>query len=38
MSEHALRQQIIATALRMNELRINRGKSGNVSARAATAF
>jgi L-fuculose-phosphate aldolase len=38
MTEHELRQQIIATALRMNELRINRGRSGNVSARADEGF
>ena len=38
MSEHALRQQIIATALKMNELRINRGRSGNVSARTGDGF
>jgi L-fuculose-phosphate aldolase len=38
MSELVLRQQIIATALRMNELRINRGRSGNVSARAGDGF
>jgi L-fuculose-phosphate aldolase len=38
MSELALRQQIIATALRMNELRINHGRSGNVSARAGDGF
>ncbi len=38
MSELGLRQQIIATALRMNELRINRGRSGNVSARTADGF
>jgi L-ribulose-5-phosphate 4-epimerase len=38
MSELGLRQQIIATALRMNELRINRGRSGNVSARAGEGF
>jgi L-fuculose-phosphate aldolase len=38
MSELGLRQQIIATALRMNELRINRGRSGNVSARADDGF
>ena len=38
MSELGLRQQIIATALRMNELRINRGRSGNVSARAGDGF
>lgn len=33
MTELQLRRQIIATALRMNALGINRGKSGNVSAR-----
>lgn len=33
-----LRNAIIATALRMNELGINRGKSGNVSARVAGGF
>ena len=38
MTEHELRPQIIATALRMNELRINRGKSGNVSARVGEGF
>jgi L-fuculose-phosphate aldolase len=38
MSELVLRQQIVATALRMNELRINRGRSGNVSARAGDGF
>lgn len=38
MNEPALRQQIIATALRMNELRINRGRSGNVSARSGDGF
>ena len=38
MSEYELRAQIIATALRMNELRINRGKSGNVSARTSDGF
>jgi L-fuculose-phosphate aldolase len=38
MSEVALRQQIIATALRMNDLRINRGRSGNVSARDGDGF
>jgi L-fuculose-phosphate aldolase len=38
MSELCLRQQIIATALRMNELRINRGRSGNVSARTGDGF
>jgi L-fuculose-phosphate aldolase len=34
----ALRQAIIATALRMNALGINRGKSGNVSARIVGGF
>jgi L-fuculose-phosphate aldolase len=38
MSELGLRQQIIATTLRMNELRINRGRSGNVSARTGDGF
>jgi L-fuculose-phosphate aldolase len=38
MTELTLRQQIIATALRMNELGINRGKSGNVSARSGDGF
>jgi L-fuculose-phosphate aldolase len=38
MSELDLRQQIIATALRMNELRINRGRSGNVSVRDGDGF
>ena len=38
MSELKLRQQIIATALAMNEQRINRGKSGNVSARIDGGF
>jgi L-fuculose-phosphate aldolase len=33
-----LRQQIIATALKMNELRINRGRSGNISARTGDGF
>ncbi|MDE2004812.1 MAG: class II aldolase/adducin family protein, partial [Betaproteobacteria bacterium] len=33
-----LRNAIIATALRMNELGINRGKSGNVSARIGGGF
>ncbi len=37
MSEPALREAIIATARRMNALRINQGKSGNVSARATGA-
>jgi L-fuculose-phosphate aldolase len=34
----ALRQAIIATALQMNALGINRGKSGNVSARVGGGF
>lgn len=38
MSELKLRRQIIATALAMNEQRINRGKSGNVSARIDGGF
>lgn len=38
MNELALRNEIIATALRMNERRINSGKSGNVSARFETGF
>ncbi len=38
MSDQALRDAIIACALRMNELRINRGKSGNVSARIEGGF
>lgn len=38
MNDLALRQQIIATALRMNECRINSGKSGNVSARTEAGF
>ncbi len=33
-----LRNAIIATALRMNELGINRGKAGNVSARVGDGF
>lgn len=36
--EPALRQAIIATALEMNALGINRGKSGNVSARIDGGF
>jgi L-fuculose-phosphate aldolase len=35
---HALRARIIATALAMNEQGINRGKSGNVSARTDDGF
>jgi L-fuculose-phosphate aldolase len=38
MDEFALREQIIATALEMNALRLNRGKSGNVSARTDDGF
>lgn len=38
MTDFELRQQVIAAALRMNELRINRGKSGNVSARVTGGF
>ena len=38
MTELQLRKQIIATALRMNALGINRGKSGNVSARWKQGF
>jgi len=33
-----LRKEIIATALKMNALNINRGKSGNVSARIADGY
>src|SRR4029453_12481890 len=32
-SEHGVREAVIATAREMNTLGINRGKSGNVSAR-----
>jgi len=38
VTELQLRKQIIATALRMNALGINRGKSGNVSARWKDGF
>jgi L-fuculose-phosphate aldolase len=38
MNERVLRKQVIATALEMNALRLNRGKSGNVSARIDDAF
>lgn len=38
MTELQLRKQIIATALRMNAIGINRGKSGNVSARWNSGF
>jgi hypothetical protein len=38
MSDLPLRKSIIATALAMNALGINRGKSGNVSARWKDGF
>ena len=38
MNELHLRAAIIATAIQMNERRINCGKSGNVSARTETGF
>ena len=38
MTELALRKQIIATALEMNARGLNRGKSGNVSARFDAGF
>jgi L-fuculose-phosphate aldolase len=38
MTETKLRREIVATALKMNALGINRGKSGNVSARIARGF
>jgi L-fuculose-phosphate aldolase len=38
MDELALRREIIATALEMNAVRLNRGKSGNVSARIESGF
>ncbi len=38
MNEVTLRNEIIATARRMNERRINSGKSGNVSARTQSGF
>jgi L-fuculose-phosphate aldolase len=38
MTDLELRREIIATALAMNERRINRGKSGNVSARTTDGF
>ena len=34
----ALRDAVIATAIEMNALGINRGKAGNVSARIDTGF
>ncbi len=36
--DESLRAEIIQTSLRMNELGINQGKSGNVSARIANGF
>jgi L-fuculose-phosphate aldolase len=38
MDERALREEIIATALAMNARGLNRGKSGNVSARLESGF
>jgi len=38
VNELALRAAIIATAIEMNDRRINSGKSGNVSARTETGF
>ena len=38
MNELAVRAAIIATAIQMNDRRINSGKSGNVSARTETGF
>ena len=38
MTEPALRAEIIATALKMNGCGLNRGKSGNVSARCREGF
>jgi L-fuculose-phosphate aldolase len=38
MTELQLRKQVIATALRMNALGINRGTSGNISARWKDGF
>jgi L-fuculose-phosphate aldolase len=38
VNDLALRAAIIATAIKMNERRINSGKSGNVSARTETGF
>jgi L-fuculose-phosphate aldolase len=38
VNELALRAAIIATAIQMNDRRINSGKSGNVSARTETGF
>jgi L-fuculose-phosphate aldolase len=38
MDESMLREGVIATALRMNAVGLNRGKSGNVSARTDAGF
>jgi len=38
VSDHALRERIVATARRMNALGINQGASGNVSARVEGGF
>ena len=38
MDESTLREAVIATALRMNAVGLNRGKSGNVSARTDAGF
>jgi L-fuculose-phosphate aldolase len=38
MTDHALRERIVATARRLNALGINQGKSGNVSARVEGGF
>jgi L-fuculose-phosphate aldolase len=38
VTEHTLRAQIVATALEMNTCGLNRGKSGNISARCSDGF
>src|SRR5260221_14338220 len=38
MDELALREEIVATAIAMNARGLNRGKSGNVSARVGAGF
>ena len=38
LSHNVLRREVIATAMRMNALGINQGKSGNVSTRIADGF
>lgn len=38
LSHNVLRREVIATAMRMNALGINHGKSGNVSTRIADGF